>query len=387
VDLLEALLLAPFIILTFCLAVELFVGLRPGRRPLAGSVQGNAVILIPAHNEEAIIGTSLAVLKAAAGERTRILVVADNCDDRTAQVARESGVEVVERFDPARRGKGFALDFAREMLRREPADVVIVLDADCRTDSDSLGNLVAACTATGRPCQGVNLQTPALAGSPAVQVSTFAFFIKNVVRQRALQKLAGRAHLLGTGMAFPWQIFDRAALATDHVAEDLQIGIELAEKGHPPLFIEDAIVWSDPETEKNTLVQRQRWEGGFLQNALKSGPAILRRSLGAGDLPGVWAAINLMIPPLALLVALDLAALLTGVLLSWLAGATTRPSLLLAAALLLVFLGLAVAWTMGGRRFVTLGSLAGIPAYVLWKIPMYLGFARRGTPQDWIRTR
>jgi len=219
-----------------------------------------------------------------------------------------------------------------------------------------------------------------------VQLSTFAFFIKNVIRQRALQRLAGRAHLLGTGMALPWSIFQRADLATSSIVEDLKLGQELAEAGHAPGFIEDAIVWSNAETERNTLSQRSRWEGGFLQNALRAGPPFLIRSIVRADLRGAWAAINLMIPPFALLLLLDFLALLLAVAVGWIAGASQWPALALATTIFLACIGLTLAWYAGGSRFVTIGGLARVPFYLLWKLPLYLGFARGGAPKEWLRT-
>jgi cellulose synthase/poly-beta-1,6-N-acetylglucosamine synthase-like glycosyltransferase len=387
VTVLVSLLLAPFILVTISFAVELFVGLRPLRRVENNEkIDGSAVIVVPAHNEEAIIGESLRRLRDAACDDIRILVIADNCEDRTADVARSFGVDVAERADSQLRGKGFALAYARNFLRAAPPDVVVIIDADCRSDSQSIGLLVNSCMATGRPCQATNLQTPAPAGSPSVQLSTFAFFIKNVIRQRALQRIAGRAHLLGTGMAFPWCVFDQAALATANVAEDTEIGIELAEGGKPALFVEDASVWSDPETHTKLLAQRERWEGGFLQNARYFVPVILKRSLRHADVRGLWAAINLLIPPIALLILLDFLAIVAGAA-SLLIGSSAWPTAVLAFSLLLSCAALFFAWAAGGSRFVTLGCLARIPAYVLWKIPMYMRFVRRGTPQDWIRTR
>lgn len=385
--LLAALVLAPFTFLTLCFAVELLVGLWPIRGPILPRADESVVVLVPAHDEEAVIGETLKSLSAVTGDRTKILVVADNCKDRTAEVARKFDVEVIERTDSTRRGKGYALDFAREHLRKARTDVVIILDADCTIDTESIEALASRCAGTGRPCQAVNLQLPDTTASPAVQLSTFAFFIKNVVRQRALQRLTGRAHLLGTGMALPWPVFDRASLATDNIVEDLKMGLELAEAGHRPLFVEEASVWSYPETEMNTLVQRGRWEGGFLDSALRAAPQVLRRSIADGDPRGLWAAINLLIPPLALLVALDLLALLLGTLLAWLAAAKTWPALTLLASLLLACALLSLAWASGGRRFVTIGGLLRIPGYILWKLPMYVGFALSGTPKDWIRTR
>jgi len=387
VTLIIALFVAPLTILTLCFAIEVLAGLRPlARKANAPAGKFAAVVIVPAHDEEAVLPPSLRHLVDAARGSATVLVVADNCSDRTAAVARGLGAEVIERSDAARRGKGFALDFARQHLRKNPPDVVLIVDADCRIDGDSLTRLIQACGASGRPCQAINLQKPAPDASPPVQLSTFAFYIKNVVRLRGLERLAGRAHLLGTGMAIPWAAFADAELATSSIVEDLKLGQDLARHGFPPMLIEDAAVSSGAETDRNTLSQRRRWEGGFLQNALKVGPAMLRASLVRGDLRGMWAALNTMIPPFALLLLMDGLALVVAAVLSWLIGAGAWPAILLAAAVLVALAALGLAWATGGSRFVTAGSLARAPLYILWKLPMYLSFARHGTPKDWNRT-
>src|SRR5438876_610308 len=88
-------------------------------------------ILIPAHNEATTMPAaleSLAVLDYPA-DRVRVYVVADNCSDGTAEVARMHGAECVERSDPTRRGKGFAIAAGLERIGREEPDVVMILDA------------------------------------------------------------------------------------------------------------------------------------------------------------------------------------------------------------------------------------------------------------------
>jgi hypothetical protein len=217
-------------------------------------------------------------------------------------------------------------------------------------------------------------------------MSTFAFFIKNVIRQRAMQRLSGRALLFGTGMALPWSIFATADLATGDIVEDLKLAQDLAERGYPPIFVEGATIWSNAETERNTLSQRRRWEGGFLQKAFQSGPALFGRSLRKGDLRDLAAAIDLMIPPFAMLVLFDLAALVLAGILTWLVAALWWPVVVLGAALALAGVGLGLAWAAGGSRFVSLRDLALAPLYLFWKLPMYLGFARHGAPKEWVRT-
>jgi cellulose synthase/poly-beta-1,6-N-acetylglucosamine synthase-like glycosyltransferase len=386
VDFILALILAPLTLLTFCFAVELFAGIRPLPPAATAADPPSVVIIVPAHDEEALLLERLTALREAAKGHARILVVADNCADSTAEIARGIGVDVIERVDPTHRGKGFALDFAKQALQRNSPEVVLIIDADCWTDEQSIARLAAGCAATGDPCQATNLQASSSKSSPAVRLSTFAFFIKNVIRQRALQRLAGRVHLLGTGMALPWKIFAAAELATGDIVEDLKLGQDLFEAGYPPIFVEGATIWSNAETETNTLSQRRRWEGGFLRIAVRTGPTMLVRSLRRGDLRGLWAAANIMIPPFAMLLMLDLAALGLSVTLTWLAGGAWWPVWLLAAIVMLAGVGLSLAWAAGGSRFVGLGDLARAPLYLAWKLPVYLGFVRRGAPRDWKRT-
>ena len=383
-----ALLVFPFALLTLSFAVEVVVGLRPLEQVMY-QADGNvtASIIVPAHNEALILETGLKQLKDATGESAQILLVADNCTDSTADIARKLEIETIERFDTDQRGKGFALDFAKDYLKSDPPDVIVVVDADCRIDSQSLDILIKVCWANGRPCQATNLQIPSIDSSPSVQLSTFAFYIKNVVRQRALQRLAGRANLLGTGMAFPWPIFAESDLATGNIVEDLKLGQELSERGHAPLFVEQAAVLSNAESGRDTLSQRSRWEGGFLQNALRVGPAMLGRSVLKRDIRGVWAALNAMIPPFALLILLDIVVAVFAGTVACSASASLWPVLFLVGSLLVSLAALGLAFRGGGSRFVQTGALLRAPIYILWKLPMYLTFARGNTPKEWSRTR
>src|SRR5206468_2654821 len=116
----------------------------------------SAVIVIPAHDEEAVIQSTIRDAMREAGGAALVLVVADNCKDRTADVSRGAGASVLERSDPERRGKGFALAAARDHLRGNPPAVVIILDADCRIDAQSLRTLIAFAGQTARAGQAVN---------------------------------------------------------------------------------------------------------------------------------------------------------------------------------------------------------------------------------------
>ena len=378
ITLLVAALLAPLILVTAYFAVEVFAGLAPLRASTTDEAHGRIVVVIPAHDEEPVIESTVRAIAGAL-----VLVVADNCSDRTGDVARSAGAEVLVRNDRQHRGKGFALAAARDQLRRDPPDVVVVLDADCRMDD--LEALALVALRSGRACQSGNLLSPDLTAAPRVQISTFAFMIKNLIRQRGLQRLAGRAHLTGTGMAFPWKIFEAANLGGANIVEDLAMGLELADRVAPPVLVERATVWSPPASQSGTLVQRRRWEGGYLATALKVAPRAIGRSLARADVRGLAAALNLSVPPLALLVVLNAAGFCLG-LAAVLLGATPWPLVVQVTVGLLAFLALVSAWSREGRRFASGATLLRLPLYVLWKLPLYLRLARRGAPQEWLRT-
>jgi cellulose synthase/poly-beta-1,6-N-acetylglucosamine synthase-like glycosyltransferase len=385
VTLVIALILAPLTAVTLYLAIEILVGLTPLSRASAQPFAlPRAAIIVPAHDEEMILKESLQTLIQVSAD-VPSLVVADNCTDGTAYIARQAGVSVIERTDNSRRGKGFALAFAREHLRAKHPAVVLIIDADCSPEPGSVERLIAACAKTSRPCQAVYLQRPVV-GPPTLQISTFAFFIKNVVRQRGLQRLAARANLLGTGMAFPWTLFEMADLATAHIVEDLEIGLNLAGSGHPPIMIEDAAVWTDAASLANTVDQRSRWEGGYLQSAAKACPSLFMRSLSTASVRELCAALSLLVPPLALLVVLDLTAIAIAALAWLLLDASPWPPLLLGTSLVAVGVAIALAWKATGSRFISLSRLLQIPRYLIWKLPIYLGLARSGAPDEWLRT-
>lgn len=380
-----AIILAPLIILAAFFAIEVLAGLGRSKASARPS-NASAVVVIPAHDEEAVIGQTLQSLKDSLSERVTILVVADNCADSTADHARDEGVEVIEREDRRQRGKGYALAYATEHLRSDPPDVLVVMDADCRIDAASLSALIGSASQSGRPSQAINLLRPDRKASALLQLSTFGFMLKNLVRQRGLQRLANRAHLTGTGMAIPFAIFSASDRVHSSIVEDLALGLELAASGHAPRLETNAFVWSDGSSEAGTLTQRRRWEGGFLATALRQGPQELRRGILGGELGAVLSGLDLLIPPLALFAIVNCAALLVSATITFALGLDWWPVMTLLAVLSTAFVAILLAWFRDGREFISLAVLARVPFYVIWKIPMYLGLARRGAPSEWLRT-
>lgn len=365
-DALAWLAVLPPLLATTILAIELGaaqmrIAALPSIRP------ADLTIIIPAHDEEARIERTVQAARMAAPADAAILVVADNCSDATAACARAAGAEVIERQDEARRGKGYALGFARQHLRAAPPALVVVLDADCEVEGDGLSRLAGAAAAMNRPVQSAYLFRPADDRGPLVAVSGFALLLRNLVRQRGLARIGAPALLTGSGMAFPWRCFEAAPLDTDDLAEDLTMGIALSQLGMAACFLPLVTTWSDPGGRAATLGQRTRWEQGFLRGAARHVPPLLL----SGAWPQIWLALHLCVPPLALLGLLSSGALLASATLTAF-GASALPltllSLSLAAAAALVLLS----WWRFGRKQVGPAELLLAPAYMLWKLPLYL---------------
>ncbi|HCV39615.1 MAG TPA: glycosyl transferase, partial [Pseudomonas sp.] len=129
------------------------------------ATRARVAVLVPAHNEATLITSTLASITPQLREGDQLLVVADNCTDQTANLARAAGAQVVERQDLQRRGKGYALDFGVQHLRQSPPEVLIIIDADCQLGAGALEQLAHCCVDYARPAQALYLMhAPAGAG-------------------------------------------------------------------------------------------------------------------------------------------------------------------------------------------------------------------------------
>ncbi|MBX9627282.1 MAG: glycosyltransferase, partial [Gemmataceae bacterium] len=342
-----------------------------------------AAVLIPAHDEETGIARTLRAVAAQLGPDDRVLVVADNCTDATAVVARAEGAGVVERADRDRRGKGYALAFGRDTLAPDPPEVVVVVDADCTLGPDALARVAAA--GRDHPAQAAYRMTAPEGAGPDRRVAAFAFLVKNVVRPLGLGRLGGPCVLTGTGMGFPWAVFRDAPLAHGHIVEDMGLAVDLAAAGHPPRFVPEAEVWGEfPADDPAAGTQRRRWEHGHLGVIRAGVPRLLGLAVRRARPDLLMLALDIGVPPLSALVMAS--AVVLAALGGWAAaGGPVGPAALLGAAFGLAAVGLAGAWWRFGREGLPARTLARIPLYAVKKVGLYLDFVRK--PQrEWVRT-
>ena len=376
--------LSPLWLVDLVFLAEGLLGLTPQRRRSLPAGPFRIAILTPAHNEQGVIGASVAAIARYLPARARHLVVAHNCHDGTAAEARAAGAEVAALDDPAQRGKGYALAFGRAQLAGDRPDVVIVIDADCTIDPGTIERLADAAAAHGSAVQGSYMFRSRPGDAPLVQISNFAMLVKNLVRQRGGNRLGAPALMMGSGMAFPWSRFAALDLATGNIVEDLAIGLELIEAGAPPAFEEAAQTWSVPSNVAGTETQRARWEGGFMATARSTALPLLGRGLVRLRWPEIWMGLHLMVPPLTLLLMVNVLVWIATSLLA-LAG-IVAPFQLSSALLAAMLASVLLAWLVAGRAMLEPRMLVRLPFYLFWKLALYARLVRKKEEQAWVRT-
>ena len=343
-------------------------------------------VVVPAHNEGTGVIPTLEDIKAQLAPSDRLLVIADNCSDDTAAIAAAAGAEVVVRDDLARIGKGYALDHGFRHLSGDPPEVVIVVDADCRLADGALARLSATCVETERPAQALYLMQAPQQVAINRQIAAFAWRVKNWVRPRGLAALGFPCQLMGTGMAFPWPCVRKVEVASGEIVEDLKLGLELAAAGHAPVFCPDAMVTSEfPHSDEGAATQRQRWEQGHIGLIVSVLPRMLALAIARRNLPLLALALDLAVPPVALLATLLVAALIVTGLAS-MAGLSMLAFQITSVAALAFFISVTLAWWRYGRSILPAASLVSLPAYAWGKCRLYAGLLTGKRATHWIRT-
>jgi cellulose synthase/poly-beta-1,6-N-acetylglucosamine synthase-like glycosyltransferase len=239
---------------------------------------------------------------------------------------------------------------------------------------------------SGRPVQALyHMLAPANA-SPARGVSLFAWRIKNWLRPLGMKLFRLPTQLFGTGMAFPFALLEGRDLGNSRLAEDTALGLALAAAGHPPLFAEEARIHSHfPVSQAGSEQQRQRWEKGHLDNIVDLVPGAIAAALRTGSIPLAALAVDMAVPPLTLLVlATALCGLLGGF--AFFMGASSAVLAVPTASVLLLVLGVSLAWIVVGRDVLPFRNLIQLPLHAVGRMGFYRGMARGRGPSAWIRT-
>jgi cellulose synthase/poly-beta-1,6-N-acetylglucosamine synthase-like glycosyltransferase len=353
--------------------------MSPGSRTLKFDV------IVPAHNEATVIERTVSSLRKInwPPDRFRILVIADNCTDTTATLARLAGAEVLERRDAGLRGKGYALHFAFGSSRELGwADAVIVVDADAEVSSNLLAAFAARIENGIHAIQAhYGILNPM--ASWRTRLITIAKASFHIVRSRARERLKLSCGIRGNGWCVTHELLNQVPYQAYSLTEDLEYGIDIGLAGFRVAYADEAHSNAEMVTdEKTASTQRRRWEDGRFQLIRSRTIPLLLAAIRRKDTVCLDLALDLMVLPLSyvtlnvlLLLGSALIALhfqLAQVAWAWLAVAC-------AVSLLAYVLR---GWQLSGIGARGVFDLARAPAFLIWKLVLMLRPRTRG----WVRT-
>jgi cellulose synthase/poly-beta-1,6-N-acetylglucosamine synthase-like glycosyltransferase len=357
-----------------------------------GREDGKIAFVIPAHNEETVIGRTIANLIDISDKECAIHMVADNCTDTTAAVGKVAGANVFERFDNHHKSKGHALawlipkviNFHLKTDGTAPLAITVV-DADGTLSPGSVDLARAAFLRGDKVLQSEYILDQG--NTPRSRVMAIAFAAINVVRGLGRSQLGLADTLKGNGMWFrtsvlveyPWRAFS--------LAEDLEFGLMLRRSGVKICHLPGSVATGLPgQGDAASSNQRARWESGRLALVVQELPRALgdllkHPSLANGDL-----VFEMVTPPLTFY-ALILTILGLSNIVLLLLDIPASPALCIdVAAILALKIHLVSAIPLAGFSWRAVGDLAGIPLFVLWKIIMLPRIWRDRKSKVWIRT-
>lgn len=224
-------------------------------------------LLVAAHNEEGVVGELVKNLKDLdyPKENFQVFVVADNCDDKTAQIAREMGATVFERFDKSKRGKGFAMEYAFERIfaMEENFEYICVFDADNLVKKDFLVHMNNKINEGYRAVQGY-LDSK----NPADSWLTFSYslwyWLNNRLAQLSRSNLDLGCRLGGTGFAVEAELIKKYGWGATCLAEDTEFTLKLALNDIKVGWAHGAVVYDEkPRQLMTSMRQRKRWMQGL----------------------------------------------------------------------------------------------------------------------------
>jgi 1,2-diacylglycerol 3-beta-glucosyltransferase len=374
--------LAPFNAYLLGLLGAAFWGSRI--RPPAARPPGRLrfAVVIPAHDEEASLGETLAALGAVDYPRALVetIVIAHNCTDGTAALASQAGATAWEHR--GERGKGAALEWALARIVDERADVeaVVVVDADCTVAPNLLFALEARLRAGASAVQtAYDVSNPRASSTAALRWASFALI--NRVRPLGKAALGLSAGLLGTGMAFRRELLLARPWTARSLVEDQEYHLDLVSEGTRVAFASETWVRSPmPTSLRRAKSQQLRWDAGRGALIRARSPRLLRDGVRHRDPARVHAALEPLVPPQSLLLAANVAVAALALRGSGATRWTGAANLAGQAGFVAGGLALAHAPAAAWR------ALPFAPALAAWKLAvlgrLWLGRA----PLDWVRT-
>ena len=349
-------------------------------------------ILIAAHDEEKVIGKAVHNLKSLDYPQNMfdVFVVADNCGDATAKIARENGARVYERFNAAKRGKGYSIDWMLKKLfdLDERYDAVCVFDADNLASPNFLKEMNKRLMLGDKVIQGYldskNPEDTWISASYSI-----SYWLSDRLFQLPRHYLGLSCTLGGTGFTVATGVLKELGWGTTSLTEDLEFSLKLVLRGMKVHWAHEAVVYDEkPLGLKQSCRQRKRWMQGHFDCAFRYMGRLLRRAFKERDFVAADMAVYLLQPFILVInsvfALIDAASAVLAV-----SAHGFKPSAFLASFLLIAFISALNIYIMLDEKKLTgkiLAYFAVFTFYGLTWVPVIIqGFLDRNR-KEWVHT-
>ncbi len=310
IDLLFLIIGVGFLLIFFYLFFLAIASLWPHKKKPLSAPAIRFGIIIPAHNESALIGQTLENLQSIKypNELYEVIVIADNCDDNTGEIAESHGATCLYRHDSDKRGKGAVLHWVfPQLLSTGNHDAYVVIDADTHMANNFLtvinhnflegAEVVQAYSEPRHPDR-----------SPLESLAFLGFALNRNLRYQGRSRLGWSANLMGTGMCFARNIIEQYGWNTTTMVEDIEYGMFLRLQDVRVVFAHDARISVELHKDiKQSKGQRTRWDMGKFEVRNRYLPQLLKKGFEKKDLGYFDSSMELLLPPFSIFVIMVLA--------------------------------------------------------------------------------
>lgn len=263
----EIIQISVFILMMYYLIISLFGLYKKNENTQNTSPKNTFALIVAAHNEEMVIGNIIESLNSLDYPKKMydVFVIADNCTDRTAAIARQAGSIVFERNNKSQKGKGYALEwmFNKIFKMEKHYDAIAVFDADNIVSTGFLREMDKSLKKGYKVVQGY-LDSKNPHDTWITECYSIAFWTANRLFQLSRYNLGISSQIGGTGFCVCTDVLKEIGWGATCLTEDLEFTCKLVLNNYKVGWAQNAVVYDEkPLTLKQSWNQRKRWMQGF----------------------------------------------------------------------------------------------------------------------------
>lgn len=327
-------------------------------------------VIVPANNEELLLDKLIDSVEDIdyPKEKYELIIIADNCTDRTAEIAKGRNVKCFERQDLKNRGKPYALKWLLDRLDLNMYDAFTIVDADTIIDRNYLKNMNRKLNGGAEAIQGYfDVMNPN--DTWLTRIAILPGTVKFKMRYFCKEKVGLSCPLMGNGMCFSQSIIKKYGWNAFSITENWEYYIQLTINGHVVCYAEEAVIYSHAvRALSHGVIQRKRWLKGQLTVLMDYYKPLLKKAFRSRDIVALDALIELCLPSYSMLLNCTIC-LFVATGLVWLLGMHSIWLFLFVAGLIFAQGIYLLAGVLIAKPSIkTLVSLFGIPLFLLWKL-------------------